>query len=124
MLSSLRIAYPDTRVWCMTLLPGRAHDLARPSFCYRLRGLDIEDYNRQIRDAARATSCFVADVAALGFDYDASDGTHPTALGMSQLAAMTLAAMDVERCVRAGISLLRSIGLGLTLSCAGRLRRT
>lgn len=102
MLSSLRIAYPDTRVWCMTLLPGRAHDLARPSFCYRLRGLDIEDYNKQIRDAARATSCFVADVAALGFDYDASDGTHPTALGMSQLAAMTLAAMDVEEEVRAG----------------------
>lgn len=102
MLAALRAAHPDACIRCVTLLPGRARDLGRPSFCYRLRGIDVEEYNDQIRDAARASSCRVADIAALGFDYDAVDGTHPSALGMEQLASMVMAAMRVDEEVLSG----------------------
>lgn len=93
MLSRLRAAYPNAAVWCLTLPPGREIGKTRPAFAYSLRGVELDAYNRAIADAVRANGCHLADVRALGFDYEASDGTHPTKRGMRQLAEMTLAAM-------------------------------
>lgn len=97
MLANVREVAPDAEVWCVTLLPGRMADRAKGSFCYRLRGIDLEDYNEAIRNAAEQAGAHVADVAGLGFDYDASDGTHPTKEGMCQLATLVEAAMRKAR---------------------------
>ncbi len=103
MLGAMRAAYPDAKIHCMTLLPGRDRLLARPSFCYRLRGIDFDDYNAAIRRAASETGCQVADIRSFGFDYEASDGTHPTRLGMRQLADMVVAALECEGDVGAAV---------------------
>ena len=76
MLARMRKACPHARIWCLTLLPGRELGAGRASFAYRLRGIDLDDYNDVIRASAVANGCLVADVRAAGFDYEASDGTH------------------------------------------------
>ena len=93
MLARIRSAYPQAEVWCCTLCPGRVAGSGRSTFAYNLRGVPFDRYNDAIRAAAEHAGCRVADVAALGFDYEAVDGTHPTARGMRQLAAMVLQAM-------------------------------
>ncbi len=93
MLDGLRSLCPDAEIWCMTLLPSRQTDAAGPSFCYQLRGIHLDAYNDVIRQAAAERGMGVADVRALGFDYESIDGTHPTALGMEQIAAMTVSSM-------------------------------
>lgn len=94
MLSKIRHEFPGAEVWCLTLVPGRVRGEAQSTFAYNLRGADINEYNEAIRQAALSTGCKVADIAAFGLEYEASDGTHPTALGMRQIAAMTIAAME------------------------------
>lgn len=93
MLAGVRRAFPQAQVWCLTLLPGRERGFDRSAFCYSLRGVELDAYNEAVRAAAKRNGCLVADVRALGYDYEASDGTHPTKRGMAQIAAMTLAAM-------------------------------
>ena len=102
MLARMRAAYPAARVWCLTLLPGRERGASHPQFAYRLRGIDLDDYNDVIRLAAAANGCKVADIRAAGYDYEAADGTHPTARGMEQLAALAVAAMDAADQARPG----------------------
>lgn len=69
---------------------------ARPVTCwkYRLRGIDLDDYSRVIREEALAAGARIADIRAFGVDYDAVDGVHPSARGMEQLAAMIVAQME------------------------------
>lgn len=93
MLTRIRAAYPQAKVWCCTLCPGRVVGSEHSTFAYNLRGVPFDRYNDAIRAAAEHTGCRVADVAALGYDYEAIDGAHPTALGMRQFAAMVLQAM-------------------------------
>lgn len=93
MLENIRDVAPKATVWCVTLLPGRVAGSDSPTFCDRLRGIPLSDYNRAIKCAAAANGCKVADVAAFGLDYEATDGTHPTVRGMEQLANLVRAAM-------------------------------
>ena len=95
MLARIREAYPQAEVWCCTLCPGRVAGSERSTFAYCLRGVHFDRYNDAIREAAKANGCQVADVRALGRDYEALDGTHPTARGMRQLAAMVQRAMGL-----------------------------
>lgn len=97
MLARLRAAYPRAEVWCCTLCPGRVAGRDGSTFAYRLRGVAFDAYNDAIRAAARAHGCRVADVRALGRDYEGLEGTHPTARGMCQFAALVLHAMAAER---------------------------
>lgn len=94
MLDNVHAVAPDAEAWCLTLPPGRVSGEPGSTFCYRLRGADLQEYNDAIHRAAQRAGAKVADVAALGFDYDAIDGTHPTKEGMRQLAALALAAMN------------------------------
>ena len=96
MLERVQAVAPGAQLWCITVPPGRETANAQSAFTYALRGVPFDDYNQAIRDAAATAGARVADVAALGFDYDAVDGTHPTALGMQQFAAMVLRAMAAE----------------------------
>lgn len=65
-----------------------------PLFIYRIRGIDLDEYNEAIRECAREAGAHVADVRAFGVDYESVDNTHPSALGMKQIASMTCAQME------------------------------
>lgn len=93
MLSRLRASYPDAQAWCCTLCPGRLAGSAAPTFIRRLRGIDVARYDEAVRIQTAAHGCKTIDLAAFGRDYEAFDGTHPTALGMRQIAAMVLESM-------------------------------
>lgn len=69
---------------------------AEPATCwkYRLRGIDLDDYNHVIREEAASAGARIADIRAFGVDYDAVDGVHPSVRGMEQLAAMIVAQME------------------------------
>ena len=81
--------YPNARIWVSTLLPGRVKGAHRPTSPRWFRGICVDEYNKIIRAAASdADNCYLVDMQAFGYDYDAIDGTHPTALGMKQMASM------------------------------------
>lgn len=93
MLGRVRAAYPDAQVWCCTLCPGRLADARETTFIRRLRGVDVRAYDDAIRLQASDHGCRVIDLASFGLDYEAVDGTHPTARGMRQLASMAVRSM-------------------------------
>ena len=93
MLYGMREALPGARIWCLSLLPGRVAGAGAPTFAWNLRGIPMDEYNGAIAAAAAKLGCSHLDASAFGLDYEAIDGTHPTGLGMRQIAAMALAAM-------------------------------
>lgn len=94
MLNYMRTAYPQAEIWCCTLVPGRLQGAQTSTHTYNLRGIPFADYNDAIRMAATKNGAHVADIFAADQDYEAFDGTHPTALGMRQLSALIIAAME------------------------------
>ena len=109
MLARMRAAYPCAEIWCCTLCPGRVVGRDGSTFAYRLRGVHLDAYNAAIRNAAARQGCRVADVGALGRDYEGLEGTHPTARGMRQFAALVLRAMEADRASGASTVLAESI---------------
>ena len=96
MLHALCEAYPQARVWCLTLLPGRVMGTPHPTHAWNLRGINMRAYCDAILEVAEACGCMGLDVAGFGFDYEALEGTHPTNLGMNQIADMVVAAMEKQ----------------------------
>lgn len=96
MLGRIKSAYSATDVWCCTLCPGRVTGEAHSTFIRRLRGVSFDSYNEAIRAAASRNGCRLIDFAAYGLDYEAADGTHPTARGMRQLSAMAICSMEKQ----------------------------
>lgn len=95
LLENIRERVPEAEILCSTLLPGRSQEHDVDFFCSKYKGENLEDYNEAIREAAAAAEgARVVDVAAVGSPFDTLDGTHPTKLGMKQLAAAFLEALD------------------------------
>ena len=94
MLAHVREACPQARVWCCALPPGRLAGSPWPTFAWNLRGQPYRRYIEAMESAARLHECHFNDLTAAGLDYEAFDGTHPTALGMIQIAELVNAAMD------------------------------
>ena len=95
MLATMHAQYPNARIWVSTLLPGRVKGAHRPTSPRWFRGNCVDEYNKIIRTAANdADNCDLVDMQAFGYDYDAIDGTHPTALGMKQMASMFIRGME------------------------------
>ena len=95
MLATMHTQYPNARIWVSTLLPGRVKGAHRPTSPRWFRGICVDEYNKIIRAAAGdADNCYLVDMQAFGYDYDAIDGTHPTALGMKQMASMFIRGME------------------------------
>ncbi len=96
MLANVRALCPHAELCCCTIPAGRLVGQPGPTFASVLRGVSFDAYNEAIRSAARQriqsgdAGCRVVDLAALGLDYEAIDGTHPTALGMRQIAEMVI----------------------------------
>lgn len=93
MLAQVRERFPEVVTWCVTLCPGSVAGDGDAVYKWRIRGVDLDEYNCAIRGAAVAEGARVADLRAFGADVDTVDGAHPTALGMRQLAGMCLAQM-------------------------------
>ncbi len=93
MLGNVRSACGSSNIWCVGLLPGRVAGSKGPTFTWNLRGVPLDDYNDAINRAARAHGAVYLDVASYGLDYEAVDGTHPTARGMAQIAGLVAASM-------------------------------
>ncbi len=94
MLSNLREVAPGAHIHCISLVPGRIANHDKPDFCYSLRGKTLDEYNDAIARAAFSQGCKFVDIRAFGYDYKASDGTHPDDIGMQQLAAMVVAGIE------------------------------
>jgi lysophospholipase L1-like esterase len=102
MLENIRAVAPGAQIWCLTLLPavmeasGSADEAKPVPFIYSVRGIDIDEYNNAIRACvAQAGECaHVADIRNFNIDYESVDNTHPTALGMKQIATMVCACME------------------------------
>lgn len=92
MLANLKVVAPDAEIHCLTLSPGRI--LGKPGrFNYALRGIELDEYNRVIKQACANQGAACADVRKFGLDYSSIDGTHPDLIGMRQLADMYLASI-------------------------------
>ena len=103
MLDNIRTVAPDAQIWCLTLAPaftgnteGAEAEAASesPLFIYRVRCIDLDEYNETIRACAQEAGAHVADVRAFGVDYESVDNTHPSALGMKQIASMVCAQIE------------------------------
>lgn len=94
MLENIREVAPTSRLWCITLLPGRAPNRVKSSFCYRFRGASFDSYNAAISMAAKLCGANLLDIESAGYDYSSIDGTHPNAQGMKQIAALVYAALE------------------------------
>ena len=94
MLENLKAAYPQARIWCCSLAAGRVLGSAVPTHAWNLRGIPMRDYCDAILDVARECGCNPVDIAGYGLDYESLEGTHPTALGMAQLADLVIAGME------------------------------
>lgn len=103
MLDNIRTVAPDAQIWCLTLVPaftGSTEDTGAeassesPLFIYRVRGIDLDEYNETIRACAQEAGVHIADVRAFGVDYESVDNTHPSALGMKQIASMVCAQIE------------------------------
>ncbi|MDO4502109.1 MAG: SGNH/GDSL hydrolase family protein [Coriobacteriia bacterium] len=99
MLAGIRELAPQAQIWCLNLTPGTTPADCGPSaqFTFRLRGLELDDYNRAIDQAAAAHDAQVVDLRSLGFCVDAVDGVHPSALGMRQIAQAVISAMEGQK---------------------------
>lgn len=95
MLRTMHEKWPNAHIWAATLLPGRVKGAVRSTSPRWFRGICVDEYNKAIHSAAAdEPNCTPVDAAALGFDYEAIDGTHPTNRGMKQLAAMYIRGME------------------------------
>lgn len=93
-LRKIRGIAPDAEIWCVNLAPGSVPGAPWPNFAYRIRGVELDDYNRAIRSAADENGAHVADIRSFGINYSSVEGVHPDALGMEQVAAMVIAQME------------------------------
>ncbi|MBR5259326.1 MAG: SGNH/GDSL hydrolase family protein [Eggerthellaceae bacterium] len=104
MLRKMRSSYPGSRIWCLSLMTGREVGRISSCFTYALRGILLHEYNEAISRQACFNGCTFVDTQAIGFDYEASDGTHPTNRGMRQIAEMVIAAMIDDDRVDGGLA--------------------
>ncbi len=119
MLEGLKSASPNAEIRCMTLLPGRVTGRQDNTFCYSLRGADIDDYNDAIKRAAAQACASVVDIRAQGRDYDSIDGTHPSKEGMRQLASLIAAARGEAQAITNYPQSLRSKRTCNKTTCIG-----
>lgn len=121
MLKNIAAIAPDAEVRCLTLIPGRLGDASDNTFCYSLRGISVDEYNDEIRAAAkRIENAKVVDIRKLGFDYSSIDGTHPNRDGMEQIAALINAALKQDsRCLEHYPGYLRSRNTCDKQTCIG-----
>ena len=56
-------------------------------------GIHIEEYNREIKQAANNYNCKIADLYKYNTPYDTIDSSHPNVDGMNTLATLVIKEM-------------------------------
>ncbi len=98
MLQKLQALYPDSQLYCMTLIESNSGDHPRVNE----NGNTIADFNRRIKEIAAAHGVSVIDVHDCGMEvYElnryTSDGTHPNREGAAKMAAYVTNALLLEQ---------------------------
>lgn len=93
MLENVTSNYPNAEIWCCTLNTTYMSANQRFNFPYMHSGIHIEEYNREIKQAANNYNCKIADLYKYNTPYDTIDGSHPNADGMNTLATLAIKEM-------------------------------
>lgn len=86
MLVKMKRAYPKALIVCGTLMRTEVRGKPHWRFPEMFAGTRFEDYNAAIRKACKRKNCRLADLNALGAQYETLDGSHPTAKGHKTIA--------------------------------------
>lgn len=87
MLQRMRRMYPDTEVWCATLLRGRP--VPEEDMFFNVDGVISQNvYSDIIRRIAAEEGVRTADLAAYHMEYESMDGVHPNWEGMKTIACL------------------------------------
>lgn len=93
MLENVTSNYPNAEIWCCTLNTTYMSTNQRFKFPYMHGGIHIEEYNREIKQAANYYNCKIADLYKYNTPYDTIDSSHPNADGMNTLATLVIKEM-------------------------------
>lgn len=93
MLEKVTSNYPNAEIWCCTLNTTYMSTNQRFKFPYMHGGIHIEEYNREIKQAANNYNCKIADLYKYNTPYDTIDSSHPNADGMNTLATLVIKEM-------------------------------
>lgn len=102
MLDKLQSKYPPTEIYCCTLLPVGDYGTKTPYVDYvNGNGLTAADYGRVIMQIAKNKGFSVIDLQDCGITIEnlqemTSDGVHPTAAGMRQIAKAVKGALEAR----------------------------
>ena len=96
MLEKVTSNYPNAEIWCCTLNTTYMSTNQRFNFPYMHGGIHIEEYNREIKQAANNYNCKIADLYKYNTPYDTIDGSHPNADGMNTLATLVIKEMATD----------------------------
>ena len=85
-LVELRNLYPFARVICGNIMKTTCKDKVNWTFPDSLMDIPLWAYNDTIRKLCVKHQVELADLEATGIQYETLDGSHPTAVGHSQIA--------------------------------------
>ena len=89
-LSQIRHAFPQTEIWCMSLMySAKMQDEFGMD---RIR--EMKDYNRCIQEAADKWNGHMIDLYTTVAGYTAYDTAHPDKAGMRKIADVVISAME------------------------------
>ena len=92
MIYKIKTTFPESLVVCLTNLDDAKRDKTPGSPSNNSKGVTVEEWNRNIKDIAKALGCFTIDLQDSGIDYDnisrfsVDNGLHPNNAGMSIIA--------------------------------------
>lgn len=97
LLKNINDNFAEAAVFCCSLLPAYISGINIDTFAYNLRNVPFFDYNVAIKSACdRSESATYLDLASFCLTYETLDGTHPTSLGMQQIAELVKCAIYNE----------------------------
>lgn len=97
LIKNINDNFAEAEVFCCSLLPTYISGIDIDTFTYNLRGISLFDYNKVIDSACKnSASATYLDLLGYSLAYETLDGTHPTSLGMQQIAELIKCAISGE----------------------------
>ncbi len=90
MLQKIKQFYPETEIYCATLLRGYIDDSHEELFFNADGCISQKIYSDIIRQVAKETEVYIADIGKYNMEYETIDGVHPNKAGMKTLAELWL----------------------------------
>ena len=94
MLQDIKQLYPESEIWCATLLRGFIDDSHEELFFNSDGCISQKIYSDIIRKVAEETEVCVADLGKYAVEYETIDGVHPNKSGMKTLSELWLKEMQ------------------------------